>query len=147
MPPLKETKNFHLTLGRPSVPRISDDNLQKIDDALAQAHAYPYVPNQRKTWGVSASGHVITQDHTNVGIVSLEVGPGLVIRDLAGDGQFRIELDPELLAVLPTGGYVQADGELCSLEKPCQKCQDRREDEPAGLPFAKRTPTEDTCPI
>jgi hypothetical protein len=87
------TKNFNLTKGRPGIPRIQDANLEIIDEALAEGLAYPFVPAQPRVPERDGNGGVEDrqQNSISVGIKSLEVGPGLVLRD-QGDGCFIIEL-------------------------------------------------------
>jgi hypothetical protein len=89
MSAIGSTDNFYLTTGRPIVPRIADENLRRIDELLAQAMAYPYVPNLLS----GAEGKTV-----GVHIKTLEVGAGLVLRD-QGDGCFIIELAPTKVEV------------------------------------------------
>ena len=101
--PVSYTRNFSFTKGRPGIPRISDANLDIMDEELANAQAYPFVPNQplpptrefaAGNVGVEQRQQEAASKGYGVGIKTLEVGPGLVLRD-QGDGCFIIELAKE----------------------------------------------------
>ncbi len=80
MAAISHTLNYNFTKGRPIVPRIADANLDLLDTILARIEASPYV--LKGTDGEQTVGQRIQ---------TLEVGPGLVLRD-KGDGCFVIEL-------------------------------------------------------
>lgn len=68
-----------------------------------------------------------------IGIKSLEVGPGLVLRD-QGDGAFIIELEgkqDKIVDILLAGATEPI------FPKPRALNEGKQDDAPAGLPFAK----------